>query len=73
MTPRLLVFTLAAAAIMSAQVKLPPYSKKALPNGATLILLNKPDVPLVTVRRCSAAARRLNPPRRRASTRSPWN
>ncbi|MCL4793424.1 MAG: insulinase family protein [Bryobacteraceae bacterium] len=50
MTPRLLVFTLAAAAIMSAQVKLPPYSKKALPNGATLILLNKPDVPLVTVR-----------------------
>lgn len=50
MTLRLLVFALAATAIMSAQVKLPPYSKKVLPNGATLILLSKPDVPLVTVR-----------------------
>lgn len=47
---RLLTLALAAVTVMSAQVKLPPYSKKTLPNGATLILLNKPDVPLVTVR-----------------------
>ena len=31
-------------------VKLPAYTKKTLANGATLILLEKPDVPLVSVR-----------------------
>lgn len=45
-----LALALAAAAVMPAQVKLPPFSKKTLPNGATLILLHKPDVPLITVR-----------------------
>jgi zinc protease len=50
MTTRILTLALAAAALLPAQVKLPPFSKKTLPNGATLILLNKPDVPLVTVR-----------------------
>jgi predicted Zn-dependent peptidase len=47
---RILTLALAAALLAPAQVKLPPFSKKTLPNGATLILLNKPDVPLVTVR-----------------------
>ena len=47
---RILTFAFAAALLAPAQVKLPPFSKKTLPNGATLILLNKPDVPLVTVR-----------------------
>lgn len=50
MITRILPIALAAAALLPAQVKLPPFSKKILPNGATLILLNKPDVPLVTVR-----------------------
>lgn len=50
MITRILIIALAAGALLPAQVKLPPFSKKTLPNGATLILLNKPDVPLVTVR-----------------------
>lgn len=49
MTLRLLTLALAAATLMPAQVKLPPFTKKTLPNGATLILLKKPDVPLITV------------------------
>ncbi len=39
-----------AAAQVQISVKLPAYTKKTLPNGATLILLEKPDVPLVSVR-----------------------
>lgn len=34
----------------SPAVKLPPFSKKTLSNGATLIVIEKPDVPLVTLR-----------------------
>ena len=54
MTRRLLTILFCAAAGLPAQVdisvKLPQYTKKTLPNGATLILLEKPEVPLVTVR-----------------------
>lgn len=38
------------AAPLAAQARLPQYSKQTLPNGATVILLRKPDVPLVSVR-----------------------
>lgn len=50
MNSRTLALLLLASAASPAQVKLPPYEKKTLGNGATLILLRKPDVPLVTVR-----------------------
>lgn len=54
MIARIVVTTALLAATAAAQapagVKLPPYTKKTLPNGATLILLEKPDVPLVSVR-----------------------
>lgn len=47
----LLVLTAAvAAAQVKISVKLPQYTKKTLPNGATLLLLEKPDVPLISVR-----------------------
>jgi predicted Zn-dependent peptidase len=39
-----------AGTLAPAQVKLPPFEKKTLPNGATMILLRKPEVPLITVR-----------------------
>jgi predicted Zn-dependent peptidase len=39
-----------ATASLAAQARLPQYSKQTLPNGATVILLRKPDVPLVSVR-----------------------
>jgi zinc protease len=51
---RPLLLSLAAALTLAAQVnitvKLPPFTKKTLPNGATLILVEKPDVPLVSLR-----------------------
>lgn len=50
MNSRLIVSLLLAAACLQGQAKLPPYTKQTLPNGATLILLKKPDVPLVSVR-----------------------
>jgi zinc protease len=50
MKTRLLTIAAALCAILPAQVKLPPYEKSTLPNGATLILLRKADVPLITVR-----------------------
>ncbi|QOY90089.1 M16 family metallopeptidase [Paludibaculum fermentans] len=50
MNRRLIVSLLLAAACLQGQAKLPPYTKQTLPNGATLILLKKPDVPLVSVR-----------------------
>ena len=46
MTRPALALLLAAAA--AAQVKLPPYSKQVLPNGATIAVLPKNDVPLVS-------------------------
>ncbi len=49
MTRILISMTLAASALL-AQVRLPQYTKQTLPNGATVILLRKPDVPLVSVR-----------------------
>jgi len=41
----LLLLTISA----SAQVKLPPYSKQTLPNGTTLILMPRAELPLTTV------------------------
>jgi predicted Zn-dependent peptidase len=42
------------AASLSAQplpaVKLPPFTKRMLPNGATVYLVRKPDVPMISVR-----------------------
>ena len=46
----LTTLTLLAAFALSAQtVKLPPYSKTTLPNGATLILLERPELPLTSI------------------------
>lgn len=39
-----------AMTAMTAQVRLPDYTREQLPNGATLILLPKHDVPLISVR-----------------------
>lgn len=48
---RAAIFWLAAAAIASGQgLKLPPFEKQTLSNGATLILAPGSDVPLTTVR-----------------------
>lgn len=48
MKTQALIFVLGAVTLFG-QAKLPPYSKQTLPNGATLIMLRKPDVPLVSV------------------------
>ncbi len=50
MNARSTLLMLAAASALSAQVRLPQVDKRTLPNGATVILLRKPDVPLVSVR-----------------------
>lgn len=50
MNTRILLSMILAASSLSAQARLPQYSKQSLPNGATVILLRKPDVPLVSVR-----------------------
>jgi predicted Zn-dependent peptidase len=49
---RIIPFLLACGVLLaqSPAVKLPPFSKKVLANGATLIVIEKPDVPLVTLR-----------------------
>jgi len=49
MSRRVLILSLLAVSAFG-QAKLPPFTKQTLPNGATLILLKKPDVPLVSVR-----------------------
>ncbi len=49
-TQALIVFlSVLSAVTVFGQAKLPAYSKQSLPNGATLIMLRKPDVPLVSV------------------------
>ncbi|MBI4890755.1 MAG: insulinase family protein [Acidobacteria bacterium] len=50
MNARSALLMLAAASALSAQVRLPQVEKRTLPNGATVILLRKPDVPLVSIR-----------------------
>lgn len=48
---RRIVFTLIlASSALPAQARLPHYTRQTLANGATVILLRKPDVPLVSVR-----------------------
>jgi zinc protease len=50
------IATLAAAAltvgimVLPAQVRLPPYTRQVLPNGAVLDVMPRKDVPLVTIR-----------------------
>lgn len=48
MKTRALIFLLGSVTLFG-QAKLPPYTRQTLPNGATLIMLRKPDVPLVSV------------------------
>lgn len=50
MSVRLFAIALCGVAALTAQVKLPPYEKSTAPNGATIILVRKADVPLITVR-----------------------
>lgn len=52
MIARTILLACACGALLaqSPAVKLPPFTKKTLPNGATLIVIEKPDVPLVTLR-----------------------
>lgn len=45
-----LSFLLLAALSAGAQIKMPPFQKTALDNGASLILMQKRDLPLVSVR-----------------------
>lgn len=49
MTAKLGALCFALAAIAPAQVKLPAFNRVALPNGATLLLLPRSDVPMITV------------------------
>lgn len=44
------ILLLLAMTAMTAQVRLPEFTREQLPNGATLILLPKHDVPLISVR-----------------------
>ncbi|MCX7604898.1 MAG: insulinase family protein [Bryobacteraceae bacterium] len=44
------ILLLLAMTSMTAQVRLPEFTREQLPNGATLILLPKHDVPLISVR-----------------------
>lgn len=50
MNTRIFFSIILAASSLAAQARLPQYTKQTLPNGATVILLRKPDVPLVSVR-----------------------
>ncbi|WP_321469870.1 pitrilysin family protein [uncultured Paludibaculum sp.] len=50
MNRRVILASVLLASSLLGQAKLPPYTKQTLPNGATLILLKKPDVPLVSLR-----------------------
>ncbi|HLK69320.1 MAG TPA: pitrilysin family protein [Bryobacteraceae bacterium] len=43
-----LIFALALSASLSAQVKLPPYSREVLPNGTVVYLVQKGGLPLVS-------------------------
>lgn len=47
---RALTLLLLAALAAGAQIKMPPFQKTALDNGASLILMQKRDLPLVSVR-----------------------
>lgn len=47
---RVLSLILLAALAAGAQIKMPPFQKSALDNGASLILMQKRDLPLVSVR-----------------------
>jgi zinc protease len=44
---RTLTLFLIAAALLPAQVKLPPYTHQVLPNGVTVNIMKKPGIPLV--------------------------
>ncbi len=44
---RTITLLLAASTLLSAQVKLPPFTRQVLPNGVTVNLMKRPGVPLV--------------------------
>ena len=46
----LLLFVMTASLAMAADVRLPPHTKHSLPNGVTLILAPRVELPLVSVR-----------------------
>lgn len=57
------ILFLAATLTLSAQtVKLPPFAKSTLPNGATLILLERPELPLVSIGIAVRGGSEANPP-----------
>lgn len=59
----LLPFLLAYSCLpMTAQVKLPEFTREELPNGAVLLLLPKHDVPLVSVRAVFRGGAESEPP-----------
>ncbi len=55
---------LLVALTMSAQIKMPPFQKTVLPNGATLILMQKRDLPLVSVRVTAKGGKEADPAER---------
>src|ERR1044072_4908853 len=56
------VLALATAVITAAEVKLPPYTRQTLPNGAVLQLMPRRDVPLTTVRVTVRGGAESDPP-----------
>jgi len=59
---RMVAFALVLAAASPAQVALPPFSKRTLPNGVTLILSPKRDVPLLSLRAIALGGDEADPP-----------
>src|SRR5215211_1854844 len=49
-TVPIVIAGLTLAALLPAQVRLPPYTRQVLPNGAVLDVMPRKDVPLVTIR-----------------------
>jgi predicted Zn-dependent peptidase len=59
---RPLLIAALVASFVQAQVKLPPFTKTVLPNGATMVLLPKKDVPMITVRALFRGGMEADPP-----------
>lgn len=59
---RLSLLTILTSLAAAAQARLPDYTRRALPNGATLILLPKSDVPLVSFRAIFRGGAESEPP-----------
>ncbi len=57
-----LAAVLALALNGAAQVKLPPYTRQALPNGAVLVMMPRSDLPLITLRAVVRGGAESDPP-----------